>query len=310
MFRRILSVAALSLLLLAPPALAQKRQPRPQAAPPAAERQLTAVTPALFVARDADSEIYIFGTIHLRRPGSAWGGPAAQAALARADTVWTEILMGEGAEQALAQQMIRYGMAPRDRPLSTWLTPDQRTRLAAAARRMNVDPAILEPMRPWLAGLMLSVLPMVQAGYDPEAGVDQAVEEAAPTGARRRAFETAEQQLGFFSQLSPEAEVAFMMDAIDGIEEGVEDLNEMDGAWARGDLESLERMVVTDTRDQSPELYDVILVRRNHAWVETLMEELDGSGVQFVAVGAGHLLGEDGLVELLRARGVPVERVE
>lgn len=310
MFKRILSVAALSLLLLAPPALAQKRQPRPQAAPPAAERQLTPVTPALFVARDADSEIYIFGTIHLRRPGSDWGGQAAQAALARADTIWTEIDMAPENDEELAMAMMNAGMAPADRPLSTWLTPEQNARFRAAAARMNVSPQMFEPMRPWFAGLMLSVLPMIQAGYDPGAGVDQAVAGAAPQRARRRAFETAEQQLGFFAQLGPEAEVAFMMDAIDSIEDGVEELNEMDGAWERGDLALLERMVVTETREQSPELYDIILVRRNHAWVATLMQEMEGSGVQFVAVGAAHLLGDDGLVALLRARGVRVERVE
>jgi uncharacterized protein YbaP (TraB family) len=63
-------------------------------------------------------------------------------------------------------------------------------------------------------------------------------------------------------------------------------------------------------REEYPELYDGLFARRNAAWIEMLLNELDGAGVDFVAVGAGHLLGEDGLVAQLRARGVRVERVE
>jgi uncharacterized protein YbaP (TraB family) len=68
-------------------------------------------------------------------------------------------------------------------------------------------------------------------------------------------------------------------------------------------------VVVDDTREEYPDVYEALFVRRNNAWIEILLRELQGSGVDFVAVGAGHLLGEDGLVAQLRARGYTVERV-
>ena len=80
-------------------------------------------------------------------------------------------------------------------------------------------------------------------------------------------------------------------------------------AWERGDLATLERVVIDEFKAEAPEAYDVIFTQRNMAWTEALMVELEGSGVDFVAVGAGHMLGDDGLVALLRARGVSVERV-
>jgi uncharacterized protein YbaP (TraB family) len=124
-----------------------------------------------------------------------------------------------------------------------------------------------------------------------------------------RSFETIEQQLGFFSGLDEETQRAFLREAIEEAEEGPAMIREMTTAWERGDLDTLERSVVDDTREEYPDVYEALFVRRNNAWMEVLVRELNGSGVDFVAVGAGHLLGPDGLVAQLRRRGYTVERV-
>lgn len=266
------------------------------------------VRPALFVARDADSAIYLFGTVHLRRPGSDWGGPAAQAALAEADEVWTEMDISTATANDVQTLILSLGMSP-DRPLSSYLNKAERDELATALQSLGAQPAMFERMRPWLAGMMLSVMPMVRDGYDADAGVDQAVTLAAGD-ARPRAFETAEQQISFFANLSDEAQREFLLDTIRSANEGTEEIDEMSGAWERGDLDTLETMALDSFRESYPELFGVLFTQRNQAWVATLMQEMDGSGVDFVAVGAAHLLGDGGLVELLRARGVTVERVE
>lgn len=266
--------------------------------------------PALFVARDADSTIYLFGTVHLRRPGGAWGGADAQAALAEADEVWTEVEITPEADARAQALMTQRGMAPANRPLSSWLTAEENGRLRALTQRLGVSAHMIEPMEPWLAALTLSVLPMMQAGYDPNAGVDRAVDAAADAaGVQRRAFETIEEQVAFLSGFSPELQRQMLLDAIAEAEKGPEQFDPMLAAWERGDLDTLEDFVIDDMRDEYPELYEVVFVRRNAAWMEILMRELEGEGVDFVAVGAGHLLGEDGLVAQLRARGVTVERV-
>lgn len=266
------------------------------------------VRPALFVARDADSAIYLFGTVHLRRPGSDWGGPAAQAALADADEVWTEMDISTATANDVQTLILSLGMSP-DRPLSSYLNKAERDELATALQSLGAQPAMFERMRPWLAGMMLSVMPMMRDGYDADAGVDQAVTQAAGD-ARPRAFETAEQQISFFANLSDEAQREFLLDTIRSANEGTEEMDEMSGAWERGDLDTLETMALDNFRASYPELFGVLFTQRNQAWVATLMQEMDGSGVDFVAVGAAHLLGDGGLVELLRARGVTVERVE
>ena len=270
---------------------------------------LAPVRPALFVARDADSAIYLFGTIHIRRPGSDWGGPAAQTALAEAGEFWTEMDVSDASQRDIQALIITQGVASPDRPLSSYLNKAERGELATAIARFNGSPEMFERMRPWLAGMMLSVLPMMQQGYEAGAGVDRAVM-AAAGDAQARTFETAADQIGFFANLSDEAQREFLLDGIRGANEGTSEMDELSRAWERGDLVRLERMALADFRRDYPELFGVLFTQRNEAWVVTLMHELDGAGVDFVAVGAAHLLGEGGLVERLRARGVTVERVE
>ena len=289
-------VAAAALLLATPFALAQE-----------AQRQ----SPALFVARDADSALYLFGTLHIRRPGEAWGGPAAQAALSQASEVWTELEIspeGEAQAQTLALQ---YGLAPPDQPLSSYFSEAENARIKAFARANGADPRMLDRMRPWLAAITLSILPMVRAGYDPSAGVDRLIDsQADAAGKTMRWFETAEEQVRILASIDGEQARELVLQSIDEAEDGAALIDQMAQAWQHGDLATLQALVVDDMRAQYPEAYDVLLARRNAAWTPVLVRELEGAGVDFVAVGAAHLLGDDGLIAMLRARGYTVERVE
>jgi uncharacterized protein YbaP (TraB family) len=280
-------------------------------AAPALARDSETFRPALFVARDADSEIYLYGTVHVRRPGTPWGGPRAQAALARAGEVWTEIEISPEAEARVQGVIMSMAMAPPDRPLSSWLNAEQNARLARVAQQLGAPVSMLEGMQPWFAGITLSVMPMMRAGYDPDAGVDRGVDAAADAaGIASRSFETMEQQLGFMAGLSDEAQRQMLLDAIDEAGKGTAEFDRLSAAWARGDLGAIETMVVDDTRREYPELYEALIAQRNRAWIDVLMREMDGAGVDFVAVGAGHIVGDDGLVAQLRAHGIHVERVE
>ena len=292
------ALLAVSMLALVAPARAD------QPAAPVLAPVLTEVEPALFAVRDADSTIYLFGTVHIRRPGSQWGGANARAALAESDEVWTELEINEDAQARAQVLVLQLGMAPSDQPLSALLTAEQNAKLAGLLQRLSAPPNALERMRPWLAAITLSMMPMLQAGYETAAGVDNAIDAAAKAlGKRTRAFETIEQQIGFLANLSPDVQRQMVVDALEQTEMGAEQVDTLSRAWEQGDIDTLEQLVVEDTRQQYPDVYRVLFAERNNAWMDVLTRELDGSGVDFVAVGAGHMLGPDGLVEQFRARG-------
>ncbi len=293
-----LAVAAGLLLLVAGCATANARPA--MAAPP---------QPALWVVRDADSTLYLYGTIHLRKPGAPWGGPAAEAALGEAQEVWTELEIDAAKEAAMQGLVAQYGI-DRDHPLSTKIDPARAPQLQAAAAKLGIAPNVFDVMKPWLASLTLTVVPMVQAGYDPNAGVDRSVDRIARAGGKTmRWFETSEEQIRFLAGVSEPLQLQMLYEALDEINEGPAALAAMEAAWERGDDRALATEMVAEMARDYPELYETLLKKRNAAWAETITRELAGSGVDFVAVGAAHLAGTDSVQAMLRARGLTVERV-
>ena len=265
--------------------------------------------PAVWAVRDADSAMYFYGTIHLRKPGAPWGGPVAERALGEAQEVWTEIEVDPAREAALQGVVVRYGI-DTTRTLSSQLDAARAAQLRAAATEIGVPPEALDIMKPWLASLTLTVVPMTKAGYDPNAGVDRSIDRIAESaGKTMRWFETGEQQIRFLSGMSDPLQIAMLYEAIDDVGKGTAEMERMEKAWEVGDDKTLAEEMVAEMRGDYPELYDVLLKRRNAAWVEALSREMAGSGVDFIAVGAAHLVGPDSVLAMMRARGFTVERV-
>jgi uncharacterized protein YbaP (TraB family) len=267
-----------------------------------------AITPALYAVRDADSTMYLYGTVHVRPRGADWANARVRAAIDESEEVWTELMMSPEADaqtQALAQ---RFGRAAR--PLSSWLNEDENARFNAAVAKIGLPQGSLEGLQPWAAALTLTVVPLMQAGYDPQSGVDRSLDAYADNaGKRMRALETAEQQYTFFANMSAEMQHEMLIEAIAQVDSVDEMIGAMSETWERGNEAALARVVIEETRRDYPDLYRTLFVVRNNAWMEELTREMEGSGVDFVAVGAGHVIGPDGLVAQFRARGYRVERV-
>lgn len=265
--------------------------------------------PALWALRDADSTIYLYGTLHLRRAGQAWGGPAAVAALASAREVWTEVDTDPAASNEAQASVVALGF-DRTRRLSDRLDPKRRAQLAKAASDLGIPPAQLDLYQPWLASVAISIGSMAKAGYDPESGVDKALgAEARAAGKTMRWFETAQEQLSFIAGLSEKTQIQMLAETLDEVDRGPAEMTAMTTAWERGDDRALDRIVNGAWRRDYPELFAVLLKSRNARWTAALEKELSGSGVAFVAVGAAHLAGSDSVIAMLRRDGYRVERV-
>lgn len=267
--------------------------------------------PALWKVADADSEIYLFGTLHALSPTARWRTPAYDAAYARADTVWFEADIS-GADPARVMGILqRYGVDP-ERRLSQKLAPAD---LATLSRQ--ADLARIDHLRPWAAAMMLSMQPVMERGATLEAGADLAMTRVTRAEAKRlRAFETLEDQARTFASLPEPAEVQYLTNVIReraGPRVPLPSLlpkPDLETAWLAGDLARLAPGLVDDMKASNPAFYDALLKRRNVAWADQLAEAMAGSGVELVNVGALHLVGDEGLPALLTARGFSVTRVQ
>lgn len=266
--------------------------------------------PALWLVKSPTTQIYLFGTIHALGPDVHWRTPAYDAAYARAGTVWFEADLDTGDPATVSGIIGRYGVDPQT-TLSAKLT-----RGDLAALRRQVDVARIDHLRPWAAALMLSMQPMISQGASVQAGADLTMTRASRAQAKTvRTFETLEEQARTFASLSAPAELQYLTDVIHehsgaprlALHPEAEPLEQ---AWLDGDLGKLGPRLIGDMRAENPDLYEVLLKRRNLAWADALTREMAAGGVELVNVGALHMVGPDGLPALMAARGFSVERVQ
>lgn len=278
-----------------------------QTAAPAAVPQAQGDGPALWVIRDPDSTLFLFGTVHVLRPSTAWGSLKVDAAFDASQDVIFEISNPD--DQAAIQPLIgQYGVSP-DRPLSGLLTAEEIAELDEAARSIGATAAQLDPLRPWLVGLSLSVAPLVKAGYDPQSGVELILKRRAEAAGKPiSGFETIDEQVRILATLSEDTQLAFLRATLESFEDATTELDGLVDAWASGDVEGIERLGVDEMRSASEEIYQALLARRNANWADQIQTLLAGSGTTFIAVGSAHLAGDDSVQEILARRGVMVTR--
>lgn len=265
--------------------------------------------PALWQLSDEDSDIYIFGTIHILPPELEWRTARIDEAFASADTVYFETSTDEAAQAAMQPLVMQLGLNHDGRTLSSILDEEAYERFQRVAASVGLPAANLEPFKPWLASLTVTVTYVTRLGHDPSSGVEQILTaEAVAAGQTIGFFETPEQQLHFFADMPEDLQVKGLALGLEQIEDGTvsEMLEHMDESWVNGDIEAMNTLINDDMRDETPEFYQTIIVDRNRNWVGQVEEILAGSGTVFIAVGAGHLAGDDSLIGMLRDRGLEV----
>jgi len=301
-FRALRSVATALALTLALPACAQS----PTAAAPAVTA--SDADPALWVVRDADTTIYLFGTIHVLKPGLSWFDEAVKAAFDRSGQVMLEMVEPDTATmQGIVQAK---AMTPAGAPtLTASLPAGPRAKYTKAVTDLGLPAGAFDRFRPWFAAVNLSLLPLIKAGYDPANGPEGVITAAAKAAGKPVAgLETAEQQIGYFDGLSPKAQTDFLTSTVDELPKAGPEMDEMVADWAKGDPAALAALMNDDLKS-SPEVADVLLYRRNAHWADWIAERMKTPGTVFIAVGAGHLAGNRSVIADLEAKGVKVERV-
>jgi uncharacterized protein YbaP (TraB family) len=219
--------------------------------------------PALWRLSDSDSEIWLFGTVHILPPTLKWENERIKAAFNAADTIYFEIPLDAPSTAEIAQLVARYGYNKPGVTLSNQLNAEDRARL--------------------------SVAEAVAEGQASQAGVDQVLNRDAAAQHKKRAyFETPEQQIRFFADLRPDAEIQFLRSTLREIEQGKNEVNILDDAWAHGDQRTLIRDLQGMVREAGPAIYAALIRDRNARWADEIDNMMKGSGKIFIAVGAAH----------------------
>jgi len=269
-------------------------------------------TPLLWKVSDKDNAVYLLGSFHLLRPSDYPLSTDVEAAFTDAERLMFELAPEEMQSTAVQQLMLQAALRVDGKTLQQDLDAATWTRLEAWTAKNRMPMVAFNSFEPWFVGLTISIVEMTRQGLDPKLGLDNhLMEKAKVAGKPTAGLELAQEQIGVLDGMDATEQRQFIIEALDQADKGSVETERLHQAWRRGDADGLWKGMAADMKRQYPRLYARINVERNDAWVPKIRQILDqpGDDDALVVVGALHLLGEDGVVEKLRARGYTVERI-
>ncbi len=279
--------------------------PAPPAAAPAAA--LPDADPALWVVRDDDTVVYLFGTFHLL-DGRPWFNDEVRTAFDASNELVMEAIVPEDLS-SLQPMVLRYAIDPSGRTLSSRLTPAQNEALNAAIAPLGAPPGTFDRFEPWFMAMTLATVASQRLGINAANGPETILSAAARArGMPIAELEGFEWQFRLFDEMPEAQQIAQLTTTLDKIDELDEVLAPMLAAWSTGDVDGLVE-IQNRGSDEDPALHRLLFTTRNAAWADWIRQRMARPGTVFMAVGAGHLAGNDSVQVALRTHGLRAERV-
>lgn len=262
--------------------------------------------PALWVLKDEDTTIYLFGTVHILKPGLSWFDEAVKDAFDESDELVIEMIKPDPAAMVKIVNDLAIdttGVSLRDK-----LSAENRANYEAAMISLELPVNAFDPLEPWFASVSMSLVPLMKSGYANSSGVEDALTSHAKVqNMKLVGLETAEQQLGFFDNLPEDVQIRFLNFNVDSIGEIADGMENMVAHWANANISALAELMNAGLEEKI--LYETLLSNRNAKWAEWVNERMDQPGTVFLAVGAGHLAGDASLQAQLKTHGLKAKRV-
>lgn len=250
------------------------------------------------------NRIYLLGSVHLLREQDHPIPSAIEAAYEDADTLIMELDMDDldpVATQALINDL---GMIKGGGTLSELMGADLYAEAARIADEISIPLAMLSSTEPWLAAINVEQLILMRIGFDPQFGVESFLMSKAGIDHKEiLGLESIEEQLGFLDSMSLDAQRSLLMQTLTESADMEEMMDELVAAWRHGDIEFLEENMLAEMQDY-PELYEALVVARNRNWTKQIEALLADDQDYLIIVGALHLIGEDGVPNMLRELGI------
>lgn len=297
-----LGASLLALVAAASPrsAAVATRVPAPVRSPAPAKHMLFKVRGV------SGATVYLLGSVHLLTPEAGKLPPEIDSAFARAKVVAFETSIDS--VQMRAQEMLMKARYTNGATLKTSLSPAGLAKADSIVRAYGLTLDQVNGFKPWFVSLAMTQLVMQKAGFQPQYGVDMQLNQRAKTAGKPViGLESVDFQLNLFDAIGAEDQER-MITTAKAPDEAAKELAKIKDAWMTGDLAALEALF-KQSQAESPAMMDIMLNNRNANWMPRLDELLKGKDDALVVVGAAHLVGSRGVIELLKAKGYTVEQL-
>jgi uncharacterized protein YbaP (TraB family) len=252
--------------------------------------------------------VYLVGSVHLLSKDFYPLNPALETAYKDSSLLVEEVDLGEMAQPDGQFALLSRGMLPGNQTLDTVLSPPTRALLQKYLPDLGPMSDAVKKFKPWFAALTIESLEWMKDGFDPNLGLDKHFyDRAVADGKKVEGFETMAFQVGLFDDMPMDQQDKLLASMLKDIDTEKANMAKLIAAWRDGDAATVERIVLTELKGD-PAVYKRMLVDRNNAWIPKI-EQLFPRGRVLVIVGAAHLVGPDGLLSQLRAKGYTIEQM-
>jgi uncharacterized protein YbaP (TraB family) len=294
--KRFAALFFLAFLAAFAPALAQTTAP-----------QTVQAQPALWRVQGDHGTVYLFGSIHVLPPNVDWQTPQVKRAAKRADVFVFEIPLGVDTVNRITALVGERGTLAPGQSLRQMLPPDSQADLDKALASLQLPETAVDNKRPWLVSLMIDAVLMRKHMQQFEFGADHILtQQATDRKMEIRYLETVDQQLALLAPGDPTVELQSFEAELKSFQTEDSDLVAVTDAWEKGDTAALDDITNKEFKDH-PEARAAFFTDRNRNWVKEIEAMLHERKIFFISVGVGHLVGKDGVPNLLRADGYKVE---
>lgn len=265
--------------------------------------------PAMWVVKDADTTVYLFGTFHGLDGKADWFNDEVKAAFDTSSEVYVEAILPENPAE-LQPLVMKYALDASGKTLTSKLKPETKAKFEKLLAASGVPAMAVEPLEPWFANITLVGLAGQKLQLKPELGADAVIKQAAKAAGKTIGeLEGAEFQLAMFDKMPEAQQIKQLEMTVDRFDEMGPYLKGMLDTWNKGDAAGIAKLTAESLRED-PELYKIVFSNRNTTWADWIAKRMAQPGTVFVAVGAGHLVGQDSVQDLLAKKGLASERVE
>jgi uncharacterized protein len=263
---------------------------------------------SLWALHGKHNTVYVLGSIHTLRAGDYPLAPAVMDAYRDSKSLIMEINLDEIDSAQVQSEMMQSAALPQGRSLPEVLGPARYARAQSLAHDLGVDLSMFDQFAPWFVAEAISQLQLMQLGFDPQSGVEMYFKGLSQTDGKSIAgLETAHEQIALFQGMPLEEQTEYLISSLEQARELPKDVNDMVRAWQRGDTAWFQSEVQSDL-GRDPALYQSFVVARNRRWISKIEALLGDDENHLVIVGTAHLVGRDGVIELLKRDGVRAEQ--
>jgi uncharacterized protein YbaP (TraB family) len=253
--------------------------------------------------------LYVQGSVHLLKASHYPLDPAIERAYAESKVLVLEVDMQEMASPETQQKILKKALLPAGQSLKELINKTTFQQLETACAQANLPFSTLAPFKPWFAAMTLTLVKTQKMGFEPQYGLDKYFYDKARAEAKNViGLETVDFQINLFDSLSGSKPDDFIAHTLAELATLEQDLEQLDSAWISGNIQTVGTIMAKSFEDY-PDLYNTFVLNRNKRWVKKLDGLLKKSSTHMVVVGAGHLPGKGGLLELLKNKGYVIEQL-